>query len=512
MRVGMTMVVILSIIVNAFLIFLGIEDKVQAGSDFASSRMKPLFRVTAPQEQPATLAEQAVEKRLQQTIRQATQLSTEIAVSKMALSSDGQWLAVGGQTSQVIVWRLNRAEAAEVAHFDLDGELTALLFSPNNNWLIMGNRQGNLRLWNSQSRQLNGVELNHGAINALTMSKNGQWLGAATDDGTVYLWAVTTINGSLNLEAFFQESRSDRTKWLEFSPNGEWLVSGSGRVITVWDMTNTDHPPSRITTESDISTLTISTDSKWLFTGLEKGQANLWQVHLHSARQPAIVRSVAQWKQDKGPIWLAHFSPNNQQLVTTDGETGYIWQLSPSIAELTVSHTLTSRFNHDDWISCLTFSADGRWIGSASWDGTARIWNNVTGNEIGRMPHEDKVWRILFHPTTSQLVTISDQSAWLWQPDSVNHAQSNIVNEANNLRATKRADGLVYVWNSMTGQDVIRLDNSENLYPIGLTVDGQSLITEHVTDKTIQIWNVSSGQLQAQLPNENNVIGQIINP
>lgn len=513
MKVGMMVVVILGILVNVFLIVLGIEDTVQAGSSLASFRMKPLLRATAPQDQPAKLAERAAEKRLQQTIMQSTELAAGTAVSQMALSADGQWLAVGGQTAQVIVWQLNGAEAVNVDNFDLDGELTDLLFSPNNDWLIMGDRQGNIRLWHSQSRQtVKVVALNHGAINALTMSKNGQWLGAVTDSGLAYLWTITTLNGSLNLEPYSQPPQFEGTKWLEFSPNGEWLVRGSGRVITVWDMTSPLQELTRIEIESEISTLTISADSRWLFTGSDTGQAYLWQRHPHSANHSAIVRPVAQWTQGKAPIWLAHFSPNNQQLVTTGGGRGYIWQLSRSIAGLTVSPTLISHFDHDDWISNLTFSADGQWIGSASWDGTARIWNNVTGDEIGRIPHEDKVWRIVFHPTTSQLVTISDQSAWLWQPDSIPDSLPNIVNEANNLRATKRDDGLVYVWDIMTGQVVLRLDNSENIYPIGLTGDGQLLITERVTDRAIQVWHVSTGQLQILLPNKNNLIGQIINP
>ena len=53
---------------------------------------------------------------------------------------------------------------------------------------------------------------------------------------------------------------------------------------------------------------------------------------------------------------------------------------------------------HNDAIYELAFSTDGRTLASASWDGTAKLWNVATGQEIFRYDAPGVVWTVAFSP------------------------------------------------------------------------------------------------------------------
>ena len=41
----------------------------------------------------------------------------------------------------------------------------------------------------------------------------------------------------------------------------------------------------------------------------------------------------------------------------------------------------TMRFRHPFWVGGLSYSADGKTLASACWDGTVRLWDAETGKE-----------------------------------------------------------------------------------------------------------------------------------
>ncbi|MEM7383805.1 MAG: serine/threonine-protein kinase, partial [Verrucomicrobiota bacterium] len=67
--------------------------------------------------------------------------------------------------------------------------------------------------------------------------------------------------------------------------------------------------------------------------------------------------------------------------------------------------TITPEERHTSAIWWLTHSADGKWIGTASADGTARIWNAETGKMRHRFPHEEVCYALRFGPGDETLVT-----------------------------------------------------------------------------------------------------------
>ena len=65
---------------------------------------------------------------------------------------------------------------------------------------------------------------------------------------------------------------------------------------------------------------------------------------------------------------------------------------------------------HEYWVNSVTFSPDGTHIVSGSYDKTIRVWDVVTGQQVGEAlrGHEDSVHSVAFLPDNTQIVSGSD--------------------------------------------------------------------------------------------------------
>jgi RNA polymerase sigma factor (sigma-70 family) len=78
---------------------------------------------------------------------------------------------------------------------------------------------------------------------------------------------------------------------------------------------------------------------------------------------------------------------------------------------------IRSLSGHKDRVTSVAYSPDGRWIATAAWDGTARLWDAQTGDEVRRLivpPTRDyptpHLTRILFSPDNA-FVVVAFQAA-----------------------------------------------------------------------------------------------------
>src|SRR5262249_20369007 len=78
---------------------------------------------------------------------------------------------------------------------------------------------------------------------------------------------------------------------------------------------------------------------------------------------------------------------------------------------------IRSLSGHKERVTSVAYSPDGRWIATAAWDGTARIWDAKAGKEARRLDvpaprdyHPAHLSRVLFSPD-NEFVLVAQQAA-----------------------------------------------------------------------------------------------------
>src|SRR6266478_1869148 len=90
-----------------------------------------------------------------------------------------------------------------------------------------------------------------------------------------------------------------------------------------------------------------------------------------------------------------------------------------------------ARLFHNSMVNAISFSPDGRFLATASWDHTAGVWEISSNRQIARLTHESGVTGIIFRPNGKYVATASGDGTagvWLWKPeDLIAEAQTRLT-------------------------------------------------------------------------------------
>ena len=129
---------------------------------------------------------------------------------------------------------------------------------------------------------------------------------------------------------------------------------------------------------------------------------------------------------------------------------------------------------HDAWITKGSFSPDGEWVVTASFDGTARLWDARTGSQLFVLEgHGNVVQSARFSPGGERVVTAGyDRSARIWDSSTgrqlallKGHGGSHGVTTMSDALfspdgervVTTANDGTARLWDCASGQEIVAL-------------------------------------------------------
>jgi eukaryotic-like serine/threonine-protein kinase len=194
-------------------------------------------------------------------------------------------------------------------------------------------------------------------------SPDGRWLAASSEDGSIRI--LDALSGQPRFPSLRHEGEVTD---VAFSPDGRLLASCSvDATARLWDLATGRSLDTRFNHLGTVWTVEFSPDGRRLLTASTDRTAQVWDVRSGSRVGPPI-------RADQG-LNGAKFSADARRVL--------IYTLNGArIHEVETGRPLTQLMRHTGRVNMASFSPDGRWIGTASDDRTARVWDAATGYPV----------------------------------------------------------------------------------------------------------------------------------
>jgi WD40 repeat protein len=451
-------------------------------------------------------------------------------VFDVAAAPDGERFATAHEAGSVGVLSTTGAHAT----LEATGRIFTVAWSPDGRWLAAGGDATTVWVWDARDGALAASLQGHtGWVQAVAWSPDGRTLATAGRDPTIRRWSTGTWDRLPPLGG-----AGPHTSALAWSPTGGELASaGWDRAVVVWDVAAGRPRTTYLGHVRWINALAWSPDGARLASADADGQVVLWDTATDGstpAGHDAEVRTVA-------------LSPDGRLLASGGGgepasEPGHrdttvrLWAV-PSGAPLGCLE------GHDDAIMGLVWSPDGRTLASGSQDRTVRLWD-PTAATLRTVAFETGGYVMAWSPDGTVASTAGDDRILLkdpsWRTIAALEGHTAPVTALawspdGGLLASGGRDGAILLWRR--GTVLTRLEGaSRQIHALAWSPDGQLLgagsgissvalqamtrgtvevraagaqvgvplteatgLLERVKDCTVRCWQVTTGELRAEL-------------
>src|SRR5439155_20537931 len=112
------------------------------------------------------------------------------------------------------------------------------VFSSDGRWIASGGQDGNIKLWDARTgRVILSFQAHQNHVRCVAFSPDGRFLASASWDKTVKVWSLDEARAGKR-EPMLIKDPAPRNRAL-FSPDGTRLAAAGGdaKLIRVWDVT-----------------------------------------------------------------------------------------------------------------------------------------------------------------------------------------------------------------------------------------------------------------------------------
>jgi WD40 repeat protein len=325
-------------------------------------------------------------------------------VRAMACSPDGQYLSTLGYDSRIDVYDLENKKR-KYEHTGHTAAVLAVSASPDGKLIASGGNDMTVRIWDRKTSKQIAEIPTKSFVYSVCFSPNGKVLAIGDDASGLYLWDVK----DQTLQTY---STSGRVTDLAFDARGKALVS-LGHEIHVFDVKARNTLVTANPINGGQSTITLSPDGLLVSGTLAMGANETFKVpYAWKLDGDTLTEKKGLFSEAMGHrsfIESVEFSPDGSLLASSSEGAIRLWDMKKSKL---VGQTMCG---HNNSALDLKFSKDGKWLASASWDGTARVWEIPSGRQAFVLEADvDRVSCVDFTPD-GQLVTANwDGTVHLW--------------------------------------------------------------------------------------------------
>ncbi|MHC4403702.1 MAG: WD40 domain-containing protein [Planctomycetota bacterium] len=462
-------------------------------------------------------------------------------ISSMALSSDGR-LAV----STCFDWRNWRDNSIRLWDMETGSKLREFegcnngvhcaALSPDGRHVLAGVRGAPwLGLWDVQTgKRTREFGTDGTRANRVAFSPDGRHAlsghaGEAVKDGVwadpkncvVRLWDVETGEEIRRLEGHTAPVHS-----VAFSPDGRYIASGSGashdqsgkfveatdNTLRVWE-TETGKELCCFDPGKAVQTVAFSPDGRFILSGGREPFLRLWKLPkvlmAGETKLPAPAATLTEVRQFEGHLnhvdSLA-ISPDGRLVLSGAGDgTARLW-------DATTGQEIRALVGHrKPFRIAVDITRDGQRAVTGDWAGVIRLWNLETGEKTAELKgHGKGIWdtegvtRVTFSPDERTLLSTGcDGTSRIWDTetgDELHVLRGHTVYVADGefsadgrLIATASLDGTVWLWEASTGNEIRQLaKHPDRVECLAFSPDGR-LIASGCKDGIVRVFDVDTG-------------------
>lgn len=505
---------------------------------------------------------------LNTSVPQPTTLTGDLGVTDLAFSPDGHWLAISGSSVRGIgsaaiwVWDMQDLAAAPfmlVGHtggvFDIDFSLdgrwlassstdnTAILwnmiefpthtqpislnvheasifeieFSNDGNYLITSasvNSEAS-RLWDIMNLTSGSVVLADQIESEIVLSEDGQWLVAKTMNKQILLWNLNNIN----IEPYELRKQGNSIPIFAIHSGTNKLAASDGAKIYLWDLISLSKQPKILTTNSLITDLSFSPDGQWILATDDDESTGFYRWNLAKKEtEPTLIGSGQHVGRN------LEFSPDGNLLISSNGESTFVWETSyldlpKSVLTGKGSFFEPILFSSDsEWLAIggavpavslwqvdelykgpvykyeysasfnLAFSGDGHWLGFSLEPSSCRGWECLYVIDVLSLQKNKKIEPTIKSSQIPEIgsIAFSEDGRWL------------AVGQVNNFTSGPISIGLWDMENIEMKPVYLRTNETANILDTKFISDGKLLISAG-SDGKLRLWPVQPKDLITQI-------------
>lgn len=415
------------------------------------------------------------------------------------VSADSHFLITGSDKKTARIWNIDSGEMVK----ELKGhksEVCAVAFSPDMRFCASGDVRGRCMLWNVKTGELiHRLDGHTRKIAALQFINDGNSLLTASGDNTVGHWDIST--GKENQSLILKHPDAILSMSV-FNDGTQAVTSCADGLVRIWDIETPKIVRTIQPTNGLINSVSVSHDNKRLLTAnVQQRVIQVWA--LDTGKELLIPGTNGQlsafldFRTKGGMLWTAIFSPYHDSILSVGGRDARLWNGMTAKQEMA--------FHPHGVVASASFSPDGKWLVTGSWDNSAKIWNAQTGHAEKKLEkkHQGFVNTARYSPNGKQILTASDDgTAKVWDAVSGNiiltldqhgsHVKSAIFSPNGSQIVTASDDKTLVMWDSKSGKKLATFKGHEwPIREVAYSHDGKQLISGS-EDNTAIIWNIAT--------------------
>ncbi|MEY2985433.1 MAG: hypothetical protein RLZZ568_2050 [Cyanobacteriota bacterium] len=402
-----------------------------------------------------------------------------VAFFAISWHPDGNRLAVAADDGTVKLWTPQGKLTANLSgHEEF---VTRVVFSTDGKTLVSSSSNGSIIQWSTAGKILRHYQGYPEAIFGLALAKNRPLMASGLENHQVKLWDLSpkpaliplpfsqrplavSQNPNTQVIALSRENQplvllsstpsarilqtlpaaSENLDLIKVSADGQQLVGLQGRQFQRWPLSSLDQKQTWEADTGRVYDLALRSDPlnarHWIAAATRNGDVWLWQATTTTVKPPRLFTPPPlSPRQRHESIRSVALHPTRSELVAGDDNGQlYFWSFTGELMRTIAAH--------GDRLNQVRYSADGKYVVTASRDGTVKLWTNQ-----GELQQT-----LMGDPLPVEQVAMSPDNQWL---------------------ATGTSDGMVRLWDVQGRLRGELHPGSGGLRSLDFSLDSQSLIS-----------------------------------